>query len=165
MHCDYAFYVGATPANVGALGELENLPGVCGVKAFLGSSTGTLLLDHENDILAALKAGRRRMAVHSEDEARLKERKSLAIEGDPRTHPFWRDVETARLSTERVLRLAKQAGRRLHVLHVTTAEELPLLAEARDFATVETTPQHLTLAAPECYERLRSVPLPVEPGV
>jgi len=154
MHCDYAFYVGATPANAGALGELENIPGVCGVKAFLGSSTGTLLLDHETDILTALKAGRRRMAVHSEDEARLKERKSLALEGDPRTHPFWRDVETARLSTERVLRLARQAGRRLHVLHVTTAEELPLLAEARDFATVETTPQHLTLAAPECYERL-----------
>jgi dihydroorotase len=154
MHCDYAFYVGATPDNVGALGLLEQLPGVAGVKAFLGSSTGTLLLNEEEDILAALKAGRRRMAVHSEDEARLRERKALAKSGDPRTHPFWRDVETARISTERVLRLAKQAGRRLHVLHVTTEEELPLLASARDFATVETTPQHLTLAAPESYERL-----------
>ncbi len=154
MHCDYAFYAGATPENVGALGTLEQMPGVAGVKAFLGSSTGSLLLNHEDDILGALKAGRRRMAVHSEDEARLRERKSLAVAGDPRTHPFWRDVETARLSTERVLRLARLAGRRLHVLHVTTEEELPLLADARDFATVETTPQHLTLAAPECYERL-----------
>ncbi|MBV8798800.1 MAG: dihydroorotase [Alphaproteobacteria bacterium] len=154
MHCDYAFYAGATPENIGALGILEQMPGVAGVKAFLGSSTGSLLLNREEDILAALKAGRRRMAVHSEDEARLRERKSLAAEGDPRTHPFWRDVETARLSTERVLRLARLAGRRVHVLHVTTEEELPLLAEARDFATLETTPQHLTLAAPECYERL-----------
>jgi dihydroorotase len=154
MHCDYAFYVGATPANVGALSELEKMPGVAGVKAFLGSSTGTLLLDGEEAILAALKSGRRRMAVHSEDEARLKERKHLAISGDPRTHPVWRDEETARRSTERVLALARQAGRPLHVLHVTTAEELPLLAVARDIATVETTPQHLTLAAPECYERL-----------
>ncbi|HKD20411.1 MAG TPA: dihydroorotase [Rhizomicrobium sp.] len=154
MHCDYAFYAGATPQNVGALAELERLPGVAGVKAFLGSSTGTLLLDEEEAIFAALKGGRRRMAVHSEDEARLKARKSLALSGDPRTHPVWRDAETARLSTERVLRLAKAAGRRLHVLHVTTADELPLLAAARDFATVETTPQHLTLAAPECYERL-----------
>lgn len=94
------------------------------------------------------------MAVHSEDEARLKERKPFAKTGDPRTHPVWRDAETARLSTERVLRLARAAGRKLHVLHVTTADELPLLADARDFATVETTPQHLTLAAPECYERL-----------
>jgi dihydroorotase len=154
MHCDYAFYAGATPQNVGALGALEQMEGVSGVKAFLGSSTGTLLLNEEPDILAAFKAGRRRMAVHSEDEARLRERKPLAKEGDPRTHPFWRDVETARLSTERVLRLAREAGRRVHVLHVTTEEELPLLAEARDLATVETTPQHLTLSAPECYERL-----------
>jgi dihydroorotase len=154
MHCDYAFYVGATPQNVGALSELESMPGVCGVKAFLGSSTGTLLLSEEEAIFAALKGGRRRMAVHSEDEARLKERNSFAKTGDPRTHPVWRDAETARLSTERVLRLARAAGRKLHVLHVTTADELPLLADARDFATVETTPQHLTLAAPECYERL-----------
>ncbi|MDE2134111.1 MAG: dihydroorotase [Alphaproteobacteria bacterium] len=154
MHCDYAFYVGATPANVGALAALERMPGVCGVKAFLGSSTGTLLLDREEAVLAALKGGTRRMAVHSEDESRLRERKRLAAKGDVRSHPIWRDAETARASTERVLRLAREAGRRLHVLHVTTADELPLLAAARDLATVETTPQHLTLAAPECYERL-----------
>jgi len=154
MHCDYAFYVGATPQNVGALGELERAAGVAGVKAFLGSSTGTLLLDRDEDILAALMAGERRMAVHSEDEGRLRERFHFTEKGKPKTHPIWRDVETARMSTERVLRLARKAGRRLHVLHVTTADELPLLADARDFATVETTPQHLTLSAPDCYERL-----------
>ena len=157
MHCDHAFYVGATPANVGALAALEKLPGVCGVKAFLGSSTGTLLLEDEGAILAALKGGTRRMAVHSENEQRLRERKSYAVRGDVRTHPVWRDAETARSCTEMVLRLAREAKRRLHVLHVTTADELPLLAEARDLATVETTPQHLTLAAPECYERLGSL--------
>ena len=156
MHCDYAFYVGATPANVGALAELETLPGVCGVKAFLGSSTGTLLLNKPEDILAALKAGRRRMAVHSEDEDRLIARKQFAERGRPQTHPVWRDVETARASTERVLRLARAAGRRLHVLHITTGDEIPLLAAAKDFATAETTPQHLTLSAPECYQRLGS---------
>lgn len=154
MHCDYAFYVGATPANIGALAELEQIPGVAGVKAFLGSSTGSLLLDHENDIAAMLRAGRRRVAVHSEDEDRLKSRKRLAITGDPRSHPVWRDAEAARLSTERVIRLARAAGRRLHVLHVTTADEIPLLADAKEFCTAETTPQHLTLTAPECYERL-----------
>jgi dihydroorotase len=154
MHCDYAFYVGATPANVGALAELERLPGVCGVKAFLGSSTGSLLLNHPDDILAALKAGHRRMAVHSEDEDRLIARKEFAERGKPETHPVWRDAEAARASTERVLGLAKQAGRRLHVLHVTTGDEIPLLAAAKDFATAETTPQHLTLSGPECYERL-----------
>jgi dihydroorotase len=154
MHCDYAFYAGATPANIGALAELERLPGVCGVKAFLGSSTGSLLLNHPDDIFAALKAGHRRMAVHSEDEDRLLGRKQFAERGKPQTHPVWRDAEAARASTERVLALAKKAGRRLHVLHVTTGDEIPLLAAAKDFATAETTPQHLTLSAPECYERL-----------
>ncbi len=154
MHCDYAFYIGASPANIGALSALEQVPGTAGVKAFLGSSTGTLLLDREEDILAALKAGHRRMAVHSEDESRLNERKSLRVPDDPRSHPLWRDVEVARRSTERVLGLARRVGRRVHILHVTTEEEIELLAQARDVASVETTPQHLTLAAPECYERL-----------
>src|SRR5215471_5021210 len=131
MHCDYAFYVGASLDNIGELASLEALPGVAGVKAFLGSSTGSLLIDKEETIFAAMKAGKRRMAVHSEDEARLRERAKLAMPGDPRTHPVWRDVETARLSTERALRLARAAGRRIHVLHVTSAEELPLIREAR----------------------------------
>jgi len=156
MYCDHAFYVGATPANIGALAELEKIPGVCGIKAFLGSSTGTLLLNKEEDILAMLKAGRRRVAVHSEDEDRMIARKALAEPGRPETHPVWRDAESARLSTERVLRLARAAGRRLHILHITTGDEIPLLAAAKDLATAETTPQHLTLSAPECYERLGS---------
>ena len=154
MYCDHAFYVGASMENIGALSELERLPGVAGVKAFLGSSTGSLLLDKEEAILAALRSGHRRMAVHSEDEARLKARAKLAMPGDPSTHPVWRDVETARLSTARVLALARTAGRRLHLLHVTSAEEMPLLAATRDLATVEAAVPHLTLASPECYERL-----------
>ncbi len=154
MHCDHAFYVGATPQNIGALAELAQISGVCGVKAFLGSSTGTLLLNKSEDILAMLKAGTRRVAVHSEDEDRMIARKHLAERGKPETHPVWRDAESARMSTERVLGLAKQAGRRLHVLHITTGDEIPLLAAAKDFSTAETTPQHLTLSAPECYERL-----------
>jgi dihydroorotase len=154
MYCDHAFYVGATPDNIGALAALETMAGVCGIKAFLGSSTGTLLLNKEDDILAMLKAGRRRVAVHSEDEDRMIARKHLAERGKPQTHPIWRDAESARMSTERVLRLARVAGRRLHVLHVTTGDEIPLLAAAKDLATAETTPQHLTLSAPQCYERL-----------
>jgi dihydroorotase len=154
MHCDHAFYVGAAPQNIAELAALEKLPGVCGVKAFLGSSTGTLLLNKEEDILAALKSGTRRVAVHSEDEDRMIARKHLAERGKPLTHPVWRDAEAARMSTERVLRLARAAGRRLHVLHITTGDEIPLLAGAKDFCTAETTPQHLTLSAPECYERL-----------
>jgi len=154
MACDYAFYVGASPENVDQLGALERLPGTAGVKMFMGSSTGTLLIPDDETVLRVLRSGRRRMAVHAEDEARLEARKSFRVAGDPRSHPVWRDAETALLATTRLLHLARQAGRRVHVLHVTTADEIQFLANHRDIATVETTPQHLTLAAPEAYERL-----------
>ncbi len=154
MFCDFAFYAGATAENADILGELERLPGVCGVKVFMGSSTGNLLVADDAILARVLAAISRRAAFHSEDEDRLEARKGERIAGDPRSHPVWRDVETAVRSTTRLLRLAKAAGKRIHVLHVSTAEELPLLAQARDFASVEVTPHHLTLAAPECYERL-----------
>jgi dihydroorotase len=153
--CDIAFFVGAAAENAEELAELERLPGCAGVKMFMGSSTGNLLVADDETIRRVLKNGRRRMAVHSEDEARLRERFALVKDGaDPAMHPVWRDVETAVAATERLMRMAREAGRRVHVLHVTTAEEIPILAANTDIATVETTPQHLTLAAPDCYERL-----------
>ncbi len=152
---DHAFFVGATPENVGELARLERLPGCVGVKMFMGSSTGTLLVADDATVARVLAAGTRRVAVHAEDEARLIERRPLAT-GSAVNHPVWRDAETARLATERLLRLARAAHRRVHVLHTTTAEEMALLAKAKDIATVEVTPQHLTLVAPDCYERLGS---------
>ena len=152
---DHAFFMGAAAENAAELGTLELLPGCCGVKIFMGASTGSLLVEDDETLFEVLKHGRRRVAVHAEDEARMRERVGIAREGgDPRFHPEWRDVETARRATERLLRLARRAGRRVHVLHVTTAEEMPLLAAHKDIATVEVTPQHLTLSAPDCYERL-----------
>jgi dihydroorotase len=153
--CDIAFFVGAAAENADRLAELERLPGCAGVKMFMGSSTGNLLVADDDTIRRVLRNGRRRMAVHAEDEARLRERFALVQDGaDPAMHPVWRDVETAVTATERLMRLAREAGRRVHVLHVTTAEEIPILAANKDLATVETTPQHLTLAAPDCYQRL-----------
>lgn len=153
--CDHAFFVGARPDNLDDLGALEALPGCAGVKVFMGKSTGGLLVDTEEGLERTLRSGRRRVAVHAEDEARLRERADIARKsGDVRDHPVWRDAESAFLATERLLRVARRTGRRVHVLHVTTREELPLLSAHRDVATFETTPQHLTLSAPECYERL-----------
>jgi len=154
MWCDHAFYVGATPENAGSLAELEGLPGAAGVKMFMGSSTGNLLVADDENAGRVLAHGRRRVAVHAEDEARLKARKHLAAEGDPRTHPLWRDAETALIATKRLISLARKAGRRVHVLHVSTGDEMDFLRDHRDIASVETTPNHLTLVAPECYERL-----------
>ena len=152
---DHAFFIGAAAENAEQLGELERLPGCAGVKIFMGSSTGSLLVDDETVLRRVLASGRRRVAVHAEDEARLKERRRL-VEGGaaPTMHPEWRDAETAVIATRRLLRLAAEIGRPVHVLHVTTADEIDILAKHKDFATVEVTPQHLTLAAPECYERL-----------
>lgn len=153
---EHAFYLGASPDNVEHLGKWEQLPGCAGVKVFMGSSTGTLLIDSKETLLQIARTGRRRMAVHAEDEARLKERHHL-VEGERASsalHPVWRDEETARLATWRLLDIARAANRLVHVLHVTTAEEMEILARYRDVASVEVTPQHLTLAAPECYERL-----------
>lgn len=154
MWCDHAFYVGATPENAEGIGDLEKLQGCAGVKLFMGSSTGTLLVADDEHIARVLRHGRRRVAVHAEDEGRLNDRKGLRAAGDARSHPVWRDAETAALATRRVVSLALHAARRVHVLHVSTSEEMAYLKDHKDIASVETTPNHLTLIAPECYERL-----------
>ncbi len=154
MHCDFAFYVGATRENTHDLAELERLPGACAVKVFMGSSTGTLLIDDDEGVRAVLKAINRRAAFHSEDENRLRERMNLRVEGDPGSHPVWRDAQAALLCTQRLIKLAHETGKRVHVLHVTSKEEAAFLAGHKDVATAEATPAHLTLAAPDCYEKL-----------
>ena len=108
MHCDFAFCVGGTHDNVADLTELERLPGAAGIKVFMGSSTGTLLVADDKGMLAILKAIRRRAAFHSEDEARLNERKALRVPGDPRRIPSGA-TRPPRSSTERLVRLAREA--------------------------------------------------------
>ena len=102
-----------------------------------------------------LRAIRRRAAFHSEDEARLAERRPLAREGDWTSHPEVRDVEAAVRSTRRLLAMAERLAKRVHVLHVTTAEEVDIIAAHRAVATMEANPQHLTFTAPDIYLRLK----------
>ncbi len=154
MHCDFAFYVGATRENTKDLAELERLPGCAGVKVFMGASTGSLLIEDDEGVRNVLNVIRRRAAFHSEDEYRLRERMNLRVEGDPRSHPVWRDEIAALTCTKRLIALARETGKRVHVLHVTSKEEMEFLAGHKDVATVEVTPTHLTLTAPDCYERL-----------
>jgi dihydroorotase len=157
MDCDHAFYMGGTHENAAFLGELERLPGCCGIKVFMGASTGTLLVADDEGVEAVLRSINRRAAFHSEDEYRLAERRPLARTGDWTSHPEVRDAESAIRSTERLVRLARKVGKRIHVLHVTTAEEIAFLAQHKDVASVEVTPQHLTLEGPEAYERLKGL--------
>ena len=153
MHCDFAFWVGGTHDNVRDIPELERLPGAAGIKVFMGSSTGALLVPDDAGVLAILRATRRRAAFHSEDETRLGERKSLRVAGDPSSHPIWRDEIAALRCTERLIRLARVARAQVHILHISTHEEIDLLRSARDVASCEATPHHLTLSS-EDYARL-----------
>ncbi|MEZ5397659.1 MAG: dihydroorotase [Bryobacterales bacterium] len=155
--CDYAYFVGATEENATELAELEMLPGCAGVKLFMGSSTGNLLVAESSAVESVLRHGFRRVPVHSEDEARMRERWSLVENGaHVKMHPEWRDVEAAIRNTRRLIEIATKVGRRVHVLHITTADEIEFLAGHKTIATVEVTPQHLTFAGPEDYERLGS---------
>jgi dihydroorotase len=154
MHCDFAFFIGGTRENTGDLAELERLPGCAGVKVFMGSSTGSLLVEDDASVRDILKKICRRASFHSEDEYRLRERRNLRAEGDPCSHPVWRDELVALTCTQRLIALARETGRRVHVLHVTTAQELEFLKNHKDVASVEVTPHHLTLEAPDSYRRL-----------
>lgn len=154
MHSDFAFWVGGTHDNVRDLPELERLPGAAGIKVFMGSSTGSLLVEDDKGVEAILSVTRRRAAFHSEDEQMLRDRKDLRVENDPSSHPVWRSEEVAMRCTERLVGIARKVGAKIHVLHISTAQEIRWLADQKDVATCEITPHHLTMAAPECYERL-----------
>jgi dihydroorotase len=136
------------------LPEFERLPGAAGIKVFMGSSTGKLLVGDDDGLRAILKVIKRRASFHAEDEPRLNERKPLRVEGDPSSHPVWRDEVAALMATTRLVNIAHETGAKVHVLHISSGDEMKFLANHRDVASVEVTPQHLTLAAPECYEKL-----------
>lgn len=154
MWCDHAFYVGATNANAAELAELERMPGTAGVKIFMGASTGDLLVSEDAQLARVLASGTRRVAIHAEDEDRMQARLGERVAGDPASHPVWRDDESAMIAVKRIVALARAAGRRIHVLHITTPAELEYLSAHKDLVTCETTPQHLTLAGEEAYPRL-----------
>ncbi len=154
MFCNYAFYFGATPDNASELADLKNLEGCCGIKLFAGSSTGNLLVQHEADIEKVFQSSSKVVSVHSEDEEILNMRKKMIKEGDVLTHPLWRNEECAISSTRRIVRIAERYKKKAHILHVTTKQEIDFLSQHKGNITFEITPQHLTIFAPDCYEKL-----------
>ena len=156
MLCNYAFYFGATPDNMKELASVNTLEGCCGVKLFAGSSTGNLLVSKEKDIEKVISNSSKIISVHSEDENILLSRKKFIKEGDVTSHPIWRNEECALESTKRVVRIAQKYKKKIHILHVTTKQEIDFFSEKRENVTFEITPQHLTLYAPDCYEKLKT---------
>ncbi len=154
MYCNYAFYFGATADNANDLARLKDLDGCCGIKLFAGSSTGNLLVAEEEDIDKVFQNSSKVVAVHSEDEAILNTNKKLIKNGDVHTHPIWRSVECAISSTRRIVKIAERYNKKAHVLHITTKEEIDFLSQHKGNITFEITPQHLTMYAPDCYNKL-----------
>ncbi len=154
MYCNYAFYFGATANNANELADLKNLEGCCGIKLFAGSSTGNLLVADEKDIEIVFQNSSKVVAVHSEDEAILNINKKLIKKGDVHSHPIWRSEECAISSTRRIVRIAERYNKKAHVLHVTTKQEIDFLSQHKGNITFEITPQHLTIYAPDCYDKL-----------
>ena len=156
MFCNYAFYFGATPDNMKELASVNTLKGCCGVKLFVGSSTGNLLVSQEEDIEKVISISSKIISVHSEDENILLSRKKFIKEGDVTSHPVWRNEECALESTKRVVRIAQKYKKKIHILHVSTKQEIDFFSKKRENVTFEITPQHLTLFAPDCYKKLKT---------
>src|ERR1700751_3012557 len=164
LHCHFAFFIGGTRENVDDLPELERAPGCAGVKVFIGSSTGALLVEDDESLRRIFAVIRRRAAFPPGRESRWTTRKPLRVENDPRSHPVWRDETAALRATQRLVALARESGKRIHVLHITTKEEIEFLRDHKDVASCEATPHHLTRVAPECYERLGTLAQMNPPG-
>ncbi len=156
---DFALFMGCLPINIEQLGDLEKLPGCCGVKVFLGKSTGGLCVHQKKDLEKILQVTQRRMAFHCEDEELLNERQKLIPpNATSHFHPEWRNEQTAFIATKRIVELAKSFKRKIHVLHITTAQEMDYLQKNKgSLVTVEILPQHLVFAFPEDYDRLGSL--------
>ena len=151
---NYSFYFGATNTNLKLLSKL-NKKRVCGIKLFMGSSTGNMLVDKQEELEKIFKEATRidmPLAVHCEESSIIAQNTKLIKEKegedpDVKFHPIIRSVEACCKSTESAINLAKEHGTRLHVMHISTARELELLNTPgvdRNRITAEATPAHLT---------------------
>lgn len=154
-YVNFAFFMGGTDNNLEELKKAKDLEGCCGIKIFLGSSTGSLLLYEKDALLDIYKNTDCMISHHSENEVMLTERKPMLEKAlSAHMHAEWRNVDTALSSTKRLIEIAKEAGRKVHILHISTKDEMEFLAKNKAHCTVEVLPQHLTLYAPDCYDRL-----------
>ena len=115
---------------------------------------GYPLVADEEDIEKVFKSSSKVVAVHSEDEEILIKNKKLIKNGDVHSHPIWRSEECAISSTRRIVRIAERYNKKAHILHITTKQEIDFLSQHKGNITFEITPQHLTIYAPDCYDKL-----------
>lgn len=157
---NYSFYFGATNDNSSKLLSPE-LNKACGIKLFMGSSTGNMLVDKKEQLEKIFSTARLPIAVHCEDSDIIAKntKKVIAEAGENppiEYHPVIRDTEACYRSTKSAVELAKKYGSRLHIMHISTEKELSLLKKGsigNKNITAEVTPAHLTFCSDD-YARL-----------
>lgn len=138
---NYGFYIGATTENVAELKEAKRTPGI---KIFIGSSTGNMLVDSQAALEAIFAETTLPICAHCEDETTVRENSAkYATTQDVADHSRIRDHRAAVIATKRALDLAYRHNHRFHVLHVSTADEVPIIADHRGLITAEACPHHL----------------------
>lgn len=149
---NYGFFIGATGENTPELLAAHPTPGI---KIFMGSMHGQLLVDQETALESIFAQGQRLIAVHAEDQARINQRRQeFAGIQDPAIHSQIQDNQAALLATQLALKLSKKYQRRLHILHMSTADEAELLRQDKpSWVTAEVTPQHLVMNTGD-YQRI-----------
>ena len=152
---NYGFFIGATAENLPDLLSANPTPGI---KVFMGSMHGQLLVDGEATLEAIFAAGDRLIAVHAEDQARINQRRQeFTGMDDVAVHSQIQDNQAALLATQLALKLSNKYQRRLHILHLSTGEEAELLRQEKpSWVTAEVTPQHLLLNT-SAYEKIGSL--------
>lgn len=154
MSCDFAFYAGATNDNIDNLQDLERQIGCAGIKVFMGSSTGNLLVKDDENVGRILSKINRRAAFHSEDEFILEEEKKFIRANDPSSHYEARSARAALSCTTRLVNLARKFKKRIHVLHVSTKDEMDFLVNHKDLVSIEVLPNHLAFYGPDIYNKI-----------
>ncbi|WP_293126954.1 dihydroorotase [Microcoleus sp. bin38.metabat.b11b12b14.051] len=152
---NYGFFIGATPENLPDLLEANPTPGI---KVFMGSMHGQLLMDGEENLERVFSKGDRLIAVHAEDQTRINQRRQeFAGSTDLAVHSQIQDNQAALLATQLALKLSKKYQRRLHILHLSTGDEAEFLRQEKpSWVTAEVTPQHLLLNT-SAYEKIGSL--------
>jgi len=152
---NYGFFIGATAETLPDLLTANPTPGI---KVFMGSMHGQLLVDGEATLEAIFATGDRLIAVHAEDQARINQRRQeFAGINDVAVHSQIQDNQAALLATQLALKLSNKYQRRLHILHLSTGDEAELLRQEKpSWVTAEVTPQHLLLNT-SAYEKIGSL--------
>ncbi|MBD1884842.1 MULTISPECIES: dihydroorotase [Microcoleus] len=152
---NYGFFIGATPEN---LPDLLNANPTPGIKVFMGSMHGQLLVDGEATLEAIFAKGDRLIAVHAEDQARINQRRQeFAGISDVAVHSQIQDNQAALLATQLAVKLSNKYQRRLHILHLSTGDEAEFLRQEKpSWVTAEVTPQHLLLNT-SAYQKIGSL--------